>query len=175
MSLLENCLERDSISKYSNIIGKFMKKKSKIMEMIFDIFSLLFVFFCTYAASNKLVEGVQFEFNNTIQYYSIDTFYSTLSHTNPICLEEDDGSKIKWSLSFLYIVLCFLTLTTIISIKSYLKYKKMDESEIEKNNLQDEINNDANYQNKILLLHSLLPNSNNDENDNNDNEEEIDL
>jgi hypothetical protein len=169
MNLLENCFERDRINKYSNIIGKFMKKYSKFIEMIFDIFLLLFVFFSTYAASNKLVQGVQFEVDNIIEFYTINTFYLTYSHTNPICLDEDDSSKIQWSLSFLYIVLCFLTLATIISIKSYLKYKKMSESQSEKNSLQDEINNDVNHQNKIQQLHSLLPNANDDD------EEEIDL
>lgn len=124
-NIFEKCFNRDQILTSVLCVSSFCKNYSKFVEVVHDGILLVIVVVICLVTSILIERGSRFDFgihnNMGVQYYTIETFFNTFSHTSPMCVDSSPAPLIRAALSMLYIDLFFLAWCFIVSFKSAQK------------------------------------------------------
>ncbi len=124
-NIFEKCFDRDQILTSVLRISSFCKNYSKFLEVVLDAILLVIVIVVCLVTAILVERGERFDFggynNMGVQYYTIETFFNSYSHTTPMCVESSPAPLIRAALSMLYIDLFFLVWCFYVSYKSVQK------------------------------------------------------
>eukprot|EP00597_Dinobryon_sp_UTEXLB2267_P003006 CAMPEP_0170065154 /NCGR_PEP_ID=MMETSP0019_2-20121128/5348_1 /TAXON_ID=98059 /ORGANISM="Dinobryon sp., Strain UTEXLB2267" /LENGTH=399 /DNA_ID=CAMNT_0010271953 /DNA_START=48 /DNA_END=1247 /DNA_ORIENTATION=+ len=113
--LLGQCMSPSTADSVLTSAAQRFKAFLRLIELVSDSLMLVLSLVTVLVASIVLERGAKFEDLdlNSVTYYTMGTFFTTFTNTNPPCVDKDPSPLIRASLAMMYlavftIMLCFL-------------------------------------------------------------------